>query len=145
MTEPGLDLAELLAEQEKAALEGLLADLHRDEQNVKPINEAIRENRARIKAYHDAHPNDAIVDAERGYVASFVTRGQGAFIDLVSLADNSASPANTLLGLARAGLLSVSLTGLRALKGKAPWADDALHFLDPGGTTTVLTIQRIED
>jgi len=145
MTEPGLDLAELLAEQEKVILEAMLYQLYQDEVNVKPINEAIRKNRERIKAYNKAHPNDVIVDTERGYVASFKDRGEGAFIDLVSLADNSANPANTLLGLARAGLLSVSLTGLRALKGKAPWADDALHFLDPGGTTTVLSIQRIED
>jgi len=145
MTEPGLDIAELLAEQEKAALEGLLADLHRDEQNVKPINEAIRKNRERIKAYHDAHPDDALMDAERGLVASFVERNKGDEVDLIALAENSANPANTLLGLARAGLLSCSVTGLKRLKGDAPWADDALHFMHTSGTATVLTIQRIED
>ena len=142
--QPGLDLAEHLDREERAFLEASLSSLVRDETAAKQLKEQIDPIRARLKAYHDQHPDEPIMDAERGLIANFVERGKGAAVDLIALAENSPEPANTLLGLARAGLLSCSVTGLRRLKGASPWADEALRFMNDGGTTTVLSVDRIE-
>ena len=142
--EPGIDLAEHLDREERAFLEASLSTLARDEAAQKQLKEQIDPIRARLKAYHDKHPDEVIMDAERGLVANFVERGKGTTVDLIALAENSPEPSDTLLGLARAGLLSCSVTGLRRLKGASPWADEAIRFLNDGGSTTVLTVERIE-
>lgn len=144
MADPiGAELADLLADQEREALVELLHVVARDEEAVKPVNEAIRRNRDRLRGYHDLHPEDVLIDHERGYVASFNERREGAYIDLISLAENAPEPAHVLLALARAGILRANLTQLRPLAGKAAWADTALSFLDPGGATSVLKIERV--
>ncbi len=135
---------EHLDEQEKIALIDALADLHRDEEQAKHLNDGIKSRRDRIKAYHDRHPEEPIADYERGYAASFTERSGSASIDLISLADNCAEPAHVLLALARAGLLSCSVTGLRRLAGKAEWADLALKYEMPGSAQTVLSITKID-
>jgi hypothetical protein len=144
MGEPGFDLAELLDEQEHEALVGLLNDLWMDEQTVKPINESIAQRRDRLKRFHESHPEGVIADFERGIVAGFTSRSAGASIDLIALSENHPDAAGVLLKLAGAGLLTASLTPLRALKGKAPWADSALSYLDPGGSQVVLKIEKAE-
>ena len=143
MTTEGLDLADLLDEQERAALQDLLHGVARDEEAVKPVNETIRRNRDRIKAWHDTHPEDVLIDPERGYVAAFNERREGAAIDLIALAENAVDAGAVLTALARAGVLRANLTQLRPLAGKAAWADTALSFLDPGGATNILKIERI--
>ena len=140
----GADLAEHLMQEERSFLEGALAGLYRDEQAAKPLNEGIEQLRKRIKAFHEQYPDEPVIDTERGYAASFTTRAGSSTVDLISLAENSSEPANTLLNLARAGLLSCSVTGLRRLSGKSVWADEAMKYLMPGGSSSVLTVEKVD-
>lgn len=140
------DLAEHLQAEEREYLIHALAGLYRDEQAAKPLNEGIETLRKRIKTWHAEHPEDTLFDGEHGIAASFTERSAAASIDLISLAKygGSKSAPEVLMELARAGLLSCSVTALRRLAGKSAWADEALRYEMPGGTQVVLAIQKVE-
>ena len=141
--EPGIDLAEHLDREERAFLEASLATLARDEAAQKQLKEQVDPIRARLKAYHDRHPDEVIMDAERGLVANFVESNKGDEVDLIALVDTP-NAAETLVSMARAGILSARVTPLKALRGKAAWADHALHHTNSSGVKVSLSIERIE-
>jgi len=143
MPDPGIDLAEHLDREERAFLEASLAGLFRDESLSKQLKEAVDPIRARLKTYHDRHPEDVIADYERGIVASFTDRSGSASIDMISLGHHD-DAGSILVALAQAGLLTCSVSALRRLAGKSDWADTTLKYLMPGSSQTVLSVERIE-
>ena len=90
----------------------------------------------------DSRMNDGtpIIDGERGLVATLKERNKPASIDLISMAKHPEMEEH-IIEAARTGMLNASLTPLRAMKGKAAWADALLGMEMPGGVNSVLTIQ----
>ena len=143
MPEPGIDLAEHLDREERAFLEASLASLAWDEGVLKQLRDQVEGLRSRLKAYHEKHPEDVIADMERGIVASFVESNKGDEVDLIALAETP-NAAETLVSMARAGILSARVTPLKALRGKSAWADHALHHTNSSGVKVSLSIERID-
>ena len=81
-----------------------------------------------------------IIDGERGLVATLRERKKPASIDLISMAKHPEMEEH-IIEAARTGMLNASLTPLRAMKGKAAWADALLGMEMPGGVSSVLIIQ----
>lgn len=81
-------------------------------------------------------------DSPARIVASLKERRKPASIDLGSLA--SEPNGERYLGdAARAGVLTASLTPLRALKGRNAWADALLSREMPGGVSDVLVMEVV--
>ena len=142
-TDIGADLAEHLDAEERAAIEERLPLQYTEEAIERSLRETNESWRNRIKAWHEKHPDDVLMDDTRQYVVSFIESSKGDETDLIALAEH-ASGAETLVALARAGLLTCRVTGLRPLAGKSAWADLALRFTHRAGTKTTLRIERVE-
>lgn len=84
-----------------------------------------------------------LVDHERGIMVVQRDKSKPAVIDLVTLAKDDPRAGEFLSEAARAGLLSVPLTAIRALKGKSEWADKMLAREMPGGVTTEIRVERV--
>lgn len=83
-----------------------------------------------------------IIDGEHGLVATLTERRKPASIDLGTLARDDDRAGEWLCEAARAGVLTATLTPLRALKGRNEWADRLLAREMPSGVDYVLRIEE---
>jgi len=106
--------------------------------NLTAEKEAL-EQALRIELTNNPEP---IIDGEHGLVATLKERRAPATIDLVTMATHPEHAAH-IVEAARSGLLTASLTPLRAMKGKSAHADALLSYEMPSGASYVLTLERI--
>lgn len=97
------------------------------------------EQAIRLELANDPTP---LIDHERGIVAVLKERNKPASIDLGTLAKDDPRAGEYLADAARAGVLTASLTPLRALRGKSAWADALLGREMPNGVTYVLEVEE---
>ena len=96
------------------------------------------EQAVRIELGNDPEP---LVDGEHGIVATLIERKAPARIDTATPAGEPWG-GDVLCHAASAGLITVALTPLRALKGKVSWADALLRYEMPGGVQQMLKIEE---
>ena len=97
-----------------------------------------------LKAFVQAHDNEAIEDGELGVTAKITVRSTTPQYDLITCA-NTESGAAALLEAAKAGLLRVDhkmLTDFRKRSGGASWADTIERYAMPAGATPAIHIER---
>lgn len=136
------DFGAMLAEddgQKRAALEGSLARLLALRDQKKAIEEEISILEGPLRQYLELG-GMPLIDGEHQIVASVKERQRPASIDLATMAKNPLHAAH-IIEAARAGVLTASLTPLRAMKGRSEWADTLLRAEMPGGVTYTLVIE----
>jgi hypothetical protein len=133
-----IDPAEFGITDARADVEESLHRIVLLDQQIKALSEEreVLRDAARLELTNDGTP---IIDMERGIVATLREKRKPASIDLVSMAKRPDQEVH-IVEAARSGVLNVSLTALRALKGKAEWADALLKMEMPSGVTVELRI-----
>ena len=99
--------------------------------------------REALERYMALERLDRLDDPELGIAAVLKERKGKASIDLVSAARLPEHAAH-IVEAAQMGLLEARRTPLRAQAGKAAAADALLRYEQPGGVTTVLTIESVK-
>ena len=125
--------------KERETLEGSLARILALKEQQKAITDELELLEGPVRQYLELG-GQTLVDGERGIVASLKEVRAPGSIDLATLAHQPAH-AEHIVEAARAGILTASLTPLRALKGRSEWVDALLRAEMPGGIRTQLIIK----
>ena len=127
---------------ERAEAEAMLPRIWELEGQQKAIEQELGELKAKVKRAleQDAMPLVGELPNERRISASLKPRNKPASIDLISLARHPEHERH-IVEAAQMGLLTASMTPLRAQKGRAACADALLAFEMPAGVNEILTIE----
>lgn len=138
--EPFEAMREAVDRKEREALEGSLARILALKDQQKAITDELALLEGPVRQYLELG-GMPLIDGEHSIVASVKERNRPATIDLSTLATNPDHAAH-IVEAARAGVLTASLTPLRAMKGRSAWADALLRMEQPGGVTYVLEVKK---
>ena len=138
--EPFEEMRLAVDRQERETLEGSLARILALKEQQKAITDELALLEGPVRQYLELG-GQTLVDGEHQITATVKERNRPASIDLSTLATNPDHAAH-IVEAARAGVLTASLTPLRAMKGRSAWADALLKAEMPGGVQYVLEVRK---
>lgn len=138
-TQEAIDHWQHMDDQDEGELVGLLM-AYVSARNVKAESEKVMEViAARLKPWLEKHPDDELVDGERGLRAFLQARSGSERYDVTSM------PAPLVRRLHKARALTVDVKVIRALSGKDVLPEDVKPYRVPGEETTALRVEAIKN